>query len=95
MEPHRKSDYCNTCNKQKKYFVLELRRHITEYAKIVWDPHTMINCTKLATIRRLDSRFLFTKNSRAYFTTKLCEVAKFPILESKTIIVNIFIFYYS
>lgn len=61
-----------------------LIRPILEYAKIVWDPYTSSNHTKLDKIQRLAARFIFNKYRRCHSPTQLCELADLPSLESRT-----------
>lgn len=61
-----------------------LIRPIIEYAKIVWDPYTSGNHSKLDKIQRLAARFIFNKYRRCHSPTQLCELAELPSLELRT-----------
>lgn len=61
-----------------------LVRPIMEYAKVVWDPYTTSNRTKLDRIQRLASRFIFNKYQRCHSPTQLCKLAHLEPLEQRT-----------
>lgn len=61
-----------------------LVRPVLEYAKIVWDPYTLTNSSKLDKIQRLASRFIFNKYNHSHSPTELCRLAELPPLELRT-----------
>lgn len=61
-----------------------LIRPLTEYAKIVWDPHTAINRHKLDRVQGLAARFIFNKYRYCHYPSGLCRNANLPALEIRT-----------
>lgn len=61
-----------------------LIRPILEYAKIIWDPYTVTNKSKLDKIQRLALRFFYNKYRRHDSPSELNKIANLPSLESRT-----------
>lgn len=61
-----------------------LIRPIIEYAKIVWDPFSVTNISKIEKIQRLAVRFIFNKYRWTDSPSQLCALAELPTIQART-----------